>query len=67
MHTWADFGKETFRATRREDRMNSVTSEARVGAKLQKLRQNLTSVIRGKDAIVEDVIVALVAGGLGAD
>jgi MoxR-like ATPase len=43
--------------------MNTVTADARVGTKVEKLRENLRSVIRGKDEIVEEVIVALVAGG----
>ena len=43
--------------------MNTVTVDARVGSKLQRLRENLNFVIRGKDQIVEEIIIALVAGG----
>ena len=46
---------------RYEDQMK--TADAFVGEKLDRLRANLRSVIRGKDETIEDVIVALVAGG----
>lgn len=47
----------------RQSRMNTATADASVGTKLQRLRDNLRSVIRGKNEIVEDIILALVAGG----
>ncbi len=43
--------------------MDAVTTNASAATRLPSLRSNLTSVIRGKDRIVDDIIVALVAGG----
>ncbi len=43
--------------------MNHTTVDERLSSKLQELCHNLRSVIRGKEEIIEDVIVALVAGG----
>ena len=40
-----------------------AADDRRIGRKLAGLRENLKSVIRGKDEIIEDIIVALVAGG----
>jgi MoxR-like ATPase len=43
--------------------MNTATAAARIGTQLEALRDSLTSVIRGKGEIVEQAIIALVAGG----
>ena len=48
---------------RREQKPMDHTTDTDIIAQLQLLRDNLKRVIRGKDEIVEEVIVALVAGG----
>lgn len=44
-------------------RMNSLMADASLALKLKTLGDNLKTVIRGKDEIVDQVVVALVAGG----
>lgn len=41
----------------------NIASEPHIGDKLQQLRSNLQSVIRGKADVIDNIIVALVAGG----
>ncbi len=43
--------------------MNPLVSDAQTAEKLVELRRNLASVIRGKQDVLEDLIVAVVAGG----
>lgn len=43
--------------------MEAAAAESAVNSKLARLRDSLKGVIRGKDEVVENVIVALVAGG----
>ena len=41
----------------------NTSSPEDIGEKLQRLRANLCGVIRGKEEVIDDVIIALVAGG----